>query len=98
MTDKKTVLCQRWEESEPTEETSEELNDIVISDRIHRALELISSLGGIDGAHHKQWLLDQVVRTLTGDEYTNWVRKWEIGDGAEGGEGAVYEWDAGIAP
>ena len=30
------------------------------------ALRLIHDLGGIDGGHHKQWLLDQIVRTLTG--------------------------------
>lgn len=28
-------------------------------------LDLICSFGGIDGAHHKQWLLDQIVRTIT---------------------------------
>lgn len=30
------------------------------------ALEYISRYGGIDGAHHKQWVLDQVVRILLG--------------------------------
>lgn len=30
------------------------------------ALDLIAEYGGIDGGHHKQWLLDQVVRVLTG--------------------------------
>lgn len=34
--------------------------------RIAAALEIIHTLGGIDGGHHKQWVLDQVVRTLTG--------------------------------
>lgn len=34
--------------------------------RIEAALETIRSLGSIDGAHHKQYVLDQVVRLLTG--------------------------------
>jgi len=34
--------------------------------RIEMALGVIFSNGGIDGAHHKQWVLDQVVRYLTG--------------------------------
>lgn len=33
------------------------------------ALDLILQYGGIDGDHHKQWVLDQVVRLLTGCEY-----------------------------
>ena len=30
------------------------------------ALIFIKQYGGIDGGHHKQWVLDQVVRILTG--------------------------------
>jgi len=30
------------------------------------ALNIIKSYGSIDGGHHKQWVLDQVVRILTG--------------------------------
>lgn len=45
-------------------------------DRAERALEIASSFGGVDGAHHKQWVIDQMVRalldcptvTLTGDD------------------------------
>lgn len=34
-------------------------------DRIGAALSRIAQSGGVDGAHHKQWVLDQVVRILT---------------------------------
>ena len=34
--------------------------------RIYRALDFIGRYGGIDGEHHKQWVLDQVARALTG--------------------------------
>jgi hypothetical protein len=43
----------------------------------------------VDGAHHKQWTLDQVVRTLAGDGYEEWVQNRK---------GEEYDWDEGIAP
>lgn len=36
------------------------------SDRIAKALDLATRYGGIDGGHHKQWVIDQMVRALTG--------------------------------
>ena len=61
---------------------------------IDEVLELISSYGSTDGEHHKQWLLDQVIRILTGDRYGKWVKNFEAGE-----EGIkTYEWDIGIAP
>lgn len=33
---------------------------------IDKALDFVDRYGGIDGSHHKQWVLDQVVRALTG--------------------------------
>ena len=32
---------------------------------IERALEYAVKYGGIDGAHHKDWVIDQMVRALT---------------------------------
>ena len=58
--------------------------------RIEKALDIVNQYGGIDGAHHKQWVLDQVVRALTGDGYEQWVER-HIGKGD-------YDWDVGIAP
>jgi hypothetical protein len=34
--------------------------------RIQSAIELAVRYGGIDGAHHKTWVIDQMVRALTG--------------------------------
>jgi len=62
--------------------------------RIKTALELITCYGGFDGGHHKQWVLDQVVRALTGDRYTKWVTRFNAG--ADGPE--TYNWEPGIAP
>lgn len=64
------------------------------TEKIATALDLISQYGGTDGGHHKQWVLDQVVRALTGDDYPEWVRQQKDGD--DGPE--TYEWDEGTAP
>lgn len=64
--------------------------------KVDEALNLIIQYGGIDGDHHKTWLLDQVVRALTGteDEYAAWVKRYNDGEDGED----TYEWDRGIAP
>jgi len=54
------------------------------------ALEIAYRYASIDCAHHKAWVIDQMVRKLTGDSYKEWVRKYEAS-----GE---YEWSVGIAP
>lgn len=36
------------------------------SERIEKALSIAVAYGGIDGAHHKDWVIDQMVRALTG--------------------------------
>lgn len=61
--------------------------------RIFKALNIIKRFGGIGGAHHKQWVLDQVVRALAKD-YEAWLKAYKAGeDGAN-----TYEWDKGITP
>lgn len=37
-----------------------------MEERIKKALDIAISYGGIDGAHHKDWVIDQMVRALTG--------------------------------
>lgn len=78
-----------------------------LEDRIEAALDLV---GNIDGAHHKQWIIDQMVRVLTGggDSYEGWVKAYEACDGeckrhhdVVGGDEDCdegYFWDEGIAP
>jgi len=34
--------------------------------RIEEALDMARQYGGTDGAHHKAWVIDQMVRALTG--------------------------------
>jgi hypothetical protein len=63
-------------------------------DRIDEAMDIIERFGGTDGAHHKQWCLDQVARALMADRYEQWVK--DVKAGADGPE--TYGWDEGIAP
>lgn len=71
--------------------------------RIKTALDITMNYGGTDGAHHKQWVIDQIVRALTGcpaggldesEEYKQWIEQFEDGDDGP----LTYEWDTGIAP
>jgi hypothetical protein len=64
------------------------------SQAIDKALELAIRYGGIDGAHHKTWVIDQMVRALTGDEYDKTVK--DACNGEDGPE--TYSWDVGIPP
>ncbi len=64
------------------------------SKRIEAALDLIAEYGSIDGEHHKMWIIDQVVRILTANEYEEWVR--QVKDGEDGPD--TYDWDKGITP
>jgi hypothetical protein len=49
---------------------------------------------GIDGAHHKEWVIDQMVRALAGDQYETIVTEACVGD--DGPD--TYTWSEGVAP
>ena len=64
--------------------------------RIENALNIAWKYAQIDGAHHKMWVIDQMVRTLCGNEeaYKDWVKTYETPLCNED----YYKWDIGIAP
>ncbi|MBU0847134.1 hypothetical protein KKH23_08080 [Patescibacteria group bacterium] len=80
------------------------------SARIEVAIDIAIVYGDSGGAHHKAWVIDQMVRALTGgevigdkasfyeisetDEYRQLVASAR--DGVDGPE--TYGWDTGIAP
>lgn len=76
--------------------TKEELKDMVMkyASRIDNAIAMVVNFGGVDGAHHKDWTLDQTVRILAGKEYERIIS--EACDGEDGPD--TYTWDVGIAP
>jgi hypothetical protein len=73
---------------------SEAKEIVILGGKVSSALALIRGCGGIDGEHHKAWVIDQVARILAGKEYEEWVAETKSGeDGPD-----TYEWDEGIAP
>ncbi len=47
--------------------------------------------GMIDGAHHKQWVIDQMVQALLGSaDYQRWLEKVNVP--------GYTSWNQGIAP
>ena len=62
--------------------------------RIGDAMDIIEQFGGIDGGHHKQWVIDQVARALLKDDYKDWVKAMCSGEDGPN----TYEWDTGIPP
>jgi hypothetical protein len=62
--------------------------------RIKKAIDLAVQYGGIDGDHHKAWVIDQMVRALAGPGYRRIVKEACAGEDGPN----TYEWDTGIAP
>lgn len=68
------------------DEVMEQSGDAVrdLMRRNERAMNVALQYGTIDGAFHKQWVIDQMLRALTGAHYSKFVDPgW---------------WDEGIAP
>lgn len=62
--------------------------------RIEAALDIARRFGQTDGDHHKAWVIDQMVRALTGDTYAETIRDWNHGeDGPD-----TFSWDVGTPP
>ncbi len=72
------------------------MEDYPITRKEAEILRLIESYGGIDGSHHKQWILDQIVRIIchSKNDYYLWLQLYEEGEDGPN----TYEWDTGIAP
>lgn len=72
-----------------------------LQERIDKALNIALQYGQIDGAHHKAWVIDQIVRVLAGDDYKKIINEY-VFDGKEPVlaviEGKFYQWDIGVAP
>lgn len=71
-----------------------EMLEHIAANGVEKALEVAFRYAGIGGDHHKAWVIDQMVRALTGDQYANWVHDACIGENGD----ADYTWSAGIPP
>lgn len=61
-------------------------------DKIEKALEIAFLYGQIDGAHHKTWVINEMVMALS-DNYAKFISDYETDE-----DGNEYSWDCGIAP
>jgi len=70
-----------------------------MKDKLKEIEDIIIEYGQIDGAHHKTWVLDQVMRVAKGDKYKEFIKWYEYTDynGNECVE-KEYSWDTGTAP
>jgi hypothetical protein len=85
-----------------------EANALTPEERIAKALEIASEYGTIDGGHHKMWVIDQMVRALTGCplvmknavDYKGVPYSYEAQGESPGYLAFIgdEEWDEGIAP
>jgi len=62
--------------------------------RIKKAIDIAVKHGGIDGDHHKAWVIDQMLRILAGDNYDVLVAEACAGEDGPN----TYSWERGIAP
>jgi len=71
------------------------LNHIdTLENRANNTVYVAQSFAQIDGAHHKMWTIDKMLRELLGkDGYVQFVKVYE-----EPYEGVKHEWETGIAP
>lgn len=63
-------------------------------ERIDAAVEVAIRYGGIDGAHHKAWVIDQMLRHLLGGSYDEVIAESCLDDDGN----VAYEHDVGIPP
>lgn len=62
--------------------------------RIVEALGIAECGAMIDGAHHKQWVIDQMIRAMLGEGYSAW--RLRIDERRTAND--LEPWDDGIAP
>lgn len=57
---------------------------------LERAVSIALRFGGNDGAHHKQWVIDQMLRVLCGAAYETLIAIYNRAN--------LGVWDEGVAP
>jgi len=60
-------------------------------DRVYEAVDVALEYGSIDGANHKQWVIDQMLRKLLGTVYDDYIAAYNSDD-------FHRNWNTGIAP
>lgn len=66
----------------------------ILQERIDEAIDIAVRYGGFGNPDKKAWVIDQIVRILAKDNYSEVIRK--ACDGQDGPD--TYYWETGIAP
>ena len=83
----------RWQVASVEADTNGMQRD-AINSSICDARDFAYRYGGIEGSHHKQWVIDQMLRKMLGpEEYATFVAEYGDEPGYEG-----EPWNKGIAP
>jgi len=83
---------ERW--NTEYQKAGDSLNRHRAPQRIQEAIDLAVKYGGIDGDHHKAWVIDQMVRTLAVDQYDK-----VVADACAGEDGPdTFDWNVGTPP
>jgi hypothetical protein len=72
-----------------------ERNLKIKEERIDAIKDLAHRYAGINGVHHKQWLIDQILRVLLAGSYNDFIAEYNSDNS---GDSACDDWDEGIAP
>jgi hypothetical protein len=65
--------------------------------RITDALEVAVKYGQIDGTHHKQWVINEMMRQLVGNYAPAYEKLVAVAKAGEDGPD-TYDWDEGCPP
>jgi len=87
------ALRREWmafEEGKMKEMSEQYLETLRQGNAVERASVFVLDNGAIEGAHHKQWVLDQTLRQIAGERYDTMTAVYSDITGEE--------WDCGIAP
>jgi len=57
-------------------------------------LELLHLHGQLPGSGEQQWLVDQILRRLTGDSYEEFIEAWSVDEDF----GMSFDWSSGTPP
>jgi hypothetical protein len=60
-------------------------------EQVQKVIKITLQYGMIDGEHHKQWLLDQILRICLEEFYDKEIEKFNA-------DKNYKEWDVGIPP
>jgi hypothetical protein len=66
----------------------------VLNNKITEVIELCLDYGALNGSHYKMWIIDQIIRILSGDKYDALIKSYCKGEDGPNN----YSWYTGVKP